>query len=127
MFYFREYANVNIIPSEQTSCSDDELEDEDIKVKTGLSQQRLLFVHQTEWQRRLLSMYGNEICLLDATHKTTRYALPLFFVAIRTNVDYQVVASFVSQDESTESIKEALRIVKSWNKEWSPDYFMTDY
>jgi len=72
-------------------------------------------------------MYGNEICLLDATHKTTRYALPLFFVAIRTNVDYQVVASFVSQDESTESIKEALRIVKSWNKEWSPDYFMTDY
>ena len=56
----------------------------------------LLFVHQTAWQRRLLQRYGNDVCLLDATYKTTKYALPLFFVAVKTNVDYQIVASFVT-------------------------------
>ena len=32
--------------------------------------QSLLWVHQTQWQKQLLSRYGNEICLLDATYKT---------------------------------------------------------
>ena len=36
-----------------------------------------------------LERYGNKLCLPDATYKTTRYALPLFFVAVKTNVDYQ--------------------------------------
>ncbi|XP_066925961.1 uncharacterized protein, partial [Clytia hemisphaerica] len=52
---------------------------------------RLLFVHQTKRQRRLLAKYGNFVCLLDATYKTTKYSLPLFFIATRTNVDYQVI------------------------------------
>jgi hypothetical protein len=38
----------------------------------------LLFVHQSAWQRRLLLKYGNDLCLLDATYKTTRFAVPLF-------------------------------------------------
>ncbi|XP_062603784.1 calcium-responsive transcription factor-like [Saccostrea cucullata] len=37
-----------------------------------------LFVGQTEWQKRLLNIYGQEICLLDATYKTTKYDLPAF-------------------------------------------------
>ena len=41
----------------------------------------LLFVHQTHWQRTLLEKYGNEICLLDATYKTSRYALLYSFCA----------------------------------------------
>ena len=94
---------------------------------SATSQQKLLFVHQTAWQKRLLTRYGNDICLLDATYKTTRYALPLFFLAVKTNVDYQVVGSFVIQDESTDSIKEALNILKDWNPYWSPNYFMTDF
>ena len=79
------------------------------------------------WQRRLLERYGNDICLLDATHKTTRYALPLFFLAVKTNVDYQVVGSFVTQDESTESVKEALAVIREWNPNWNPTFFMTDF
>ena len=61
----------------------------------------LLFVglHQTKWQRHLMAHYGSEICLLDATYKTVRYALPLFFVCFKTNVGYQVVGSFISQYE----------------------------
>ena len=93
--------------------------------RTSQDGKSLLFVHQTAWQRRLLERYGN-VCLLDATYKTTKYALSLFFVAVKTNVDYQIVASFVTQDETTESITEALGVLREWNPGWSPGYFFTD-
>ena len=86
----------------------------------------LLFVYQEQWMKRLLKRYGNEICLLDATYKTTRYALPLFFVVVKTNVDYQVVGTFVCEGESTDNIFAALKILKSWNPEWNPLYSMVD-
>ena len=38
----------------------------------------LLFAYQTKEMKELLRRYGNELCLLDATYKTTRYAIPLF-------------------------------------------------
>ena len=63
----------------------------------------------------LLKTYGTEICLLDATYKTTRYALPLFFMVVKTNVDYEVVGAFVREVERTENIMSALKILKSWN------------
>ena len=85
---------------------------------------RLLLVHQIKFQKRMLKRYGNSICLLDATYKTTKYSSPLFFVVVKTNVKYQVVASFVVQDETTAAITEALRIIKSWTPEWDPNCFM---
>ena len=54
--------------------------------------------------------------MLDATYKTTRYNLPLFFVVVKTNVDYQIVGSFVVQSETTDAIFEvfeALSVLKS--------------
>ncbi len=48
-------------------------------------------------------------------------------MCVKTNVDYQVVATFVSESESTENIEEALNIIKEWNPEFQPRYFMTDY
>ena len=51
-----------------------------------------MFVNQKKLQRRLLGRYGNSICLLDATYKTTKYSLQLFFVVVKTNVNYHVVA-----------------------------------
>ena len=54
--------------------------------------------------KRLLRTYGNEICLLDATYRTTRYALPLFFMLVKANVDYEVVAAFVCEGGETEKI-----------------------
>ena len=74
-----------------------------------------------------MKIYGKDICLLDATYKTTKYSLPLFFVAVKTNVNYQVVASFVIQDESTDSITEALSMIQAWNPEVNPKAFMVDY
>ena len=58
--------------------------DDEINIAGSSSQcqQTLLLVHQEQWQRELLGKYGNEICLIDATYKTTRYAIALFFFYI---------------------------------------------
>ena len=73
-----------------------------------------------------MNKYGNHICLLDATYKTTKYAIPLFFVVVKTNSDYQVVASFAVLDETTAAITEALGILKNWNPSLSLKSFMVD-
>ena len=81
---------------------------------------RLLFVHQIKFQKRMLKRYGNSICLLDGTYKTTKFSLPLYFVVVKTNVNYQVAVSFAVQDETTAAITEVLRIIKGWTPEWDP-------
>ena len=75
----------------------------------------------------LIKRHGNKMVLLDATYKTTRYALLLFFMVLKTNVDYQIVASFVIKNETYEAILEAVVVIKSWNPEFDPKYAMTDY
>ena len=86
------------------------------------SEQTLLLIHQMEWQKRLLFRYSQEICLMDATYKTSKYSVPLFFIIVESNVCSEAVASFVVQNESEEGIAEALHILKQWN----PTFFMTD-
>ena len=44
---------------------------------------------------KLIARYTNDMALLDATYHTTRYALPLFFIAMKSNFDYQSVGLFV--------------------------------
>ena len=58
-------------------------------------EQTLLWIHRESWQQDLLIKYGNTITLLDATYKTTQYELALFFLTVRTNVGYSVVAEFI--------------------------------
>ncbi|XP_071820563.1 uncharacterized protein [Apostichopus japonicus] len=85
-----------------------------------------LLVFQSQWQRHLLSRYGGELCLLDAMYRTTKYAVPLFFICVKTNTDYAVVAVFASQFEDSNTIVTALNIIREWNPGWSPSYFMVD-
>ncbi|CAM4606410.1 unnamed protein product [Leuciscus chuanchicus] len=54
--------------------------------------------------------------LLDATYRTTKYALPLFLVVVQTNVGYKPVAEFICENETTTAIAEALTILKQWNR-----------
>lgn len=89
--------------------------------------QTLLWVHQDEWQRDLLVKFGNVITLIDATYKTTKYEVPLFFLSVKTNVNYVVVAEFVIQSETANEISEALSVIKKWNPAWDPAFFMSDY
>ena len=60
-----------------------------------------------------LCRYPN-LVLMDATYKTCKLALPLFFLVVRTNVGYSV---FIIQHEDTTSITEALKILrKRWDE-----------
>ena len=43
-----------------------------------LWRERLLFVHQEPWQQRMLERCGSQLVLMDATYKTTMYAIPLW-------------------------------------------------
>ena len=113
-----------IMDNNSVDATKDSTEDKDeVKLESG-TETSLLFVYQSDWQRRLLSRYGNELVLLDATYRTTRYALPLLFFVVKTNIDYQIAATFVTENEKEESIVEALKI---WNPELHPRYAMTDY
>lgn len=136
-FYFRKRGEVDFTAEAHINSSEDgddgvdedaeEDEDEDPEPNSEGGEQTLLFCCQTKQQKRLLRKYGNEICLLDATYKTIRYALPFFFLCVRTNVCYQVVGAFIIQYSTTEAIAEALKIFKSWNPSWNPPHFMTDF
>jgi len=88
--------------------------------------QHLLLIHQSQWQRRLMLRYGQELVFLDATYKTTRYALPLFFLCVHSNNGYVVVAAIVIEKEDSASLIEALGRLKQAVPDWNPTAFMTD-
>lgn len=75
-----------------------------------ISTKPFLMIHQTKHQRHLLSLYGNDICLLDGTYRTSRYNLPLYVVGLPTNVGYRNVASIIVGGEDKETIYEALEV-----------------
>ena len=85
-------------------------------------EQSLLWVHQEVWQQDLLFRYGNTITMIDATYKTTKYDLPLFFVCVKTNHGYCVAAEFISQNECATAIQEPLEVLKTWNPQWQPEF-----
>lgn len=88
--------------------------------------QSLLVVFQTSWQKRLLLRYGSEVVFLDATYRTTKYALPLFFLCVHTNTGYTVVGTFVIETENANSVAEALAIIKENCPGWNSASFMVD-
>ena len=132
-FEFRPYVDPqskDAAADSEDSVEEGEPEDDDLeemKVDDGTSNKGLLFIHQTSWQRRLLNRYGNELSLLDATYRTTKYSLRLYFLVVKTSMEYKVVASFVTQSETTDAVKEALSVIRKWNPDWAPKHFMDDY
>ena len=87
--------------SDLSNQSDDENEESDNgeldnairEVDKG--ENKMLFVYQNCKMRRLYRRYGRNLILLDATYKTTKYALPLYFMVVQTNVNYQVIVHFI--------------------------------
>ncbi len=140
--YFRDYVDsiATDVDDEEQSLSgvdngeksdDDDDENDDVYLDANIASMStkagLLFCYQSNWQKKLMIKYGQDICLLDATYKTTKYAMPLFFICVKTNVNYIVVASFVMQTEDTRSISEALTIIRDWNPDWQPSNWMVDF
>ena len=59
---------------------------------------RFLFIYQYNDMKRIYRKYAPYLILPDATYRTTKYALPLYFLVVKTNVNYQVrpYFSFIS-------------------------------
>ena len=92
-----------------------EMEDSSWIFRPSSATDAFLLDFQTAWQRRLLRLYGQDMTFLDATYRTTRYAVPLFFVCVHTNSDYIVVATLVTEHEDTKSVAEALQALSTMN------------
>ena len=86
-----------------------------------------LVVLQTKKQKEWLLRYGNDVTCMDAIHKTVKYGFPCFFLIVRTSIGIgHVVGTIVPQYETEELITEGLSIIKKWNPDWKPQFFMMD-
>lgn len=115
-FLFRPYS---------TASAPFPLVDEDRFVISGSGHEGFLFIYQSRWQKYLLSRYGG-LCLLEAASRTAKYPVPLYFLYVRTNADYIVVASMITQYEDDQTIAQALGVISEWNPDWKPWSFMVD-
>ena len=63
----------------------------------------------------------------NTVNRTNKYGFPCFFVVIKTALGLgRVVGTIIPQFETTTMISRGLEIIKSWNPQWDPKYFMTD-
>ena len=86
-----ESNNVHSEENEEDSDDDDDVQIKfDKVVNTNTTNGKLLFVYQSPNMQRLYRRYASSLIMLDATYPTTKYALPLFFMLVKTNVNYQV-------------------------------------
>ena len=90
--------------------------------------QTLLWVHQQQWQRELLTRYGNHISLIDATYRTMKYELPLFFVCACTHQCGIQCCSTVHRAISKYGMYfRGIECPKEWNSNWNPPFFFCDF
>ena len=86
-----------------------------------------LLVIQTKFQKELMLKYGNRVCMMDAIYRTTKYGFPCFFLTVKTSLGLgRVVATIIPQHETEDMVTEGLQILKQWNPNWKPLYFMMD-
>ena len=130
-FYFRRFRitseNEPGMQDEVGDIGKENMESDVIQIQGNDQKNSHLLVHQTKCQSDLLNKYGGEICLLDATYKISCYALPPFFLCVKTSVNYRVVASFVVQTENSNAIWEVLQVISDWNPSWNPKFFLVDF
>jgi len=84
---------------------------EDSECKIDVPNADMMFVYQSAEMKRLYRRYGNLLVVVDAVYRAGRYPLPVFFLLVRTNVNYQVVAVFTVQQETQRSLVNALQVV----------------
>ena len=73
-----------------------------------LTESKMMFLYQSNEMQSLYRRYAPSLLLLHATYRTTKHSLPFYFMVVQTNVNYQVAAVIVCQEESTEMITKAL-------------------
>jgi MULE transposase domain len=92
-----------------------------------LSENPVIFVHQSSWQQKMLLRYGNYITLLDCTYRTNIYDLPLLVLSVPTNAGYVAVASALLCEETKDAITFVLQTLSAWNPDWKPKLAISDF
>ena len=97
-----------------------------VKKKT----QKFLFLYQTLYQQILLRRYGSILFITEIIPRGSRgpLAVSMYLLAVRTNVDYQVVGTILINEynDNTKSLKCCLSRFNNWNISWKPKYLMID-
>lgn len=94
---------------------------------TNTTEHRIIFSYQTRNQQRLLKRYGKQVILTEISKPGINLPFPLFGVFVPTNVDFQIVYSFVVQARSKQCLKEGLTSLMEWNSYWTPKFFVVDF
>ena len=96
LIFFRleqpENDNDNVAENNEKDYDDDgdDKDEFDGVPLNGDTDGKMLFVYQSKKMKRLYRRYAKNLVLLDATYKTTKYTLPLYFLVVQTNVNFQV-------------------------------------
>ena len=81
---------------------------------------------QTTFMKHLLMHCGSTV-FRAATYKTSRWAVRLFVLAVKTNCGYQPVAIFICEDETLTSIYDAIQVARKeyykWRRCWNPTQY----
>ena len=81
------YSGCQIRVCQGTDSEDEENDDVQIRNFNEESDGRFLFIYQFSDRMRICRKYAPYLILLDTTYRTTKYALPLYFLVVKTNVN----------------------------------------
>jgi len=59
----------------------------------------------------MLRRYSNYVCLLDLTCNYCQINMPIYCLAKKTNVDFQLVGIIIPQEDNAASISEGLELL----------------
>ena len=109
----------------------DDLKSVDNDSEEDQNYQNIFLLHQTRNQQFLLNKYGSLIFFAEINLRSrAKIAISLFLICVRTNVDYQVVATVLCNKCNDQSkalkVKEAIMNFKRINTLWKPKYIVID-
>ena len=92
---------------------------------------KFVYLYQTRVQQGLLQRYGSILFIKEIVPKEFdegALAVVMYLLAVRTNVDYQVVGTILMNEcnNHTEVLKCTLSRFKIFNEFWNPKYLMID-
>ena len=91
--------------------------------------QGFIYFHQSHIQRSLLTKYGTTVYITQikiSERSSKALAVSMYLLAVRTNVDYQVVGTILMNKYNDKPLREILSLYKEANEGWVPKYFMID-
>lgn len=107
-FFFRPHQKNEVQTSGNPTDSDDMEES-----VANEYMETLLFCYQSKFMGEIMAKYGSNLALIDATNKTTDYALPLFFIVVKTSIGYMIAGIFIVQFETSPCASKHLQCFKS--------------